>query len=70
MSTPPLPNQSQLNRIEEKMDTLIQTSTENKTELKNHIKMDTWSYRALAVVVVFITTTHAVEAVEFLSKMI
>ena len=61
---------NQLDRIEQKVDELIAQSTENKTELHNHIKLDNKIFKVCAGIGIFVFTMHATEAVSFVSNLI
>jgi len=54
----------QLNRIEVKLDKVLETSVESKTKLKSHATL----FKGVGYLTVFVLTMHATDAIAYLSK--
>ena len=61
---------SQLDRIEEKLDKMLVQATENKANLKNHMKWDMHFYQGLGVIFGFVFMMHAVEASDYIQALL
>ena len=57
-----------LDRLEDKIDKILEQSVENKTMIDNHIKQDVWGYRAIAAVIMFIFAVHTSDVLHMLNK--
>lgn len=62
--------EDKLDKINDKMDQLLVSTTENKMEIKNHTTWDKKVHSVVWGLVIFVFSMHAAEAVEFIMKFL
>ena len=57
-----------LDRMEAKLDKILEQTTENRVTIDNHIKQDKWSYRVTTMIVLFIFSVHTADVLKIMNK--